>query len=173
MKKILTGVLTGALLLTGVTAFAASTSLVGQKVQGLFTIEQNGTKVADAVIINGTAYAPVRAVSEAAGVDLKVEGKKIIMSESVEVVSNPDPASTPAPSATPVISRPTLSPEKQKENKIISLNSQLMTLAAKIGMAEIQLKDKPDNAELQQKVSDLKKEYADIQAQLAALQTTP
>lgn len=66
MKKLITGAIAGALLLTSVSVFADSASLVGKKVQGLFTVEQNGKRIADAVIIDGTAYAPVRAVSEAA-----------------------------------------------------------------------------------------------------------
>jgi hypothetical protein len=168
MKKLLTGVLAGTLLLTGVTAFAATNSLVGQKVQGLFTVEQNGEKIADAVIINGTAYAPVRAVSEAAGVDLKVEGKKIIMSDSSEPTVTPDP--TPTPSATAVTNKPTISPEQAKENKIRSLEIKLATMAGSIAMAEAQLKDKPNDAELQKKIADLKAEYATLQAQLAELQ---
>ena len=165
MKKIFIGAIAGALLLTSVSAFADSASLVGKKVQGLFTVEQNGKKVADAVIIDGVAYAPVRAVSEAAGVELKVEGKKIIMSESLE------PTSTPAPTSIPITSSPTASPEKQKENKIISLKSQLNTLAAKIGIAEIQLKDDPTNESLKQKIVDLKAQYAEMEAQLAELQS--
>ncbi|WP_054939069.1 hypothetical protein [Paenibacillus ihuae] len=82
MKKIVVTTMASLLLLTGASAFAASTSLVGQKVQGLFSIEQGGKKVADAVIINGVAYAPVRAVANAAGTSLKVEGKKIIMEDA-------------------------------------------------------------------------------------------
>ncbi|MOA60950.1 hypothetical protein D3C78_1859710 [compost metagenome] len=74
------------------------------------------------------------------------------------------------PTATPVTSRPTLSPEKQKENKIISLNAQLNTLAAKIGITEIQLKDDPTNESLKQKISDLKAQYAEMERQLAELQ---
>lgn len=90
MKKFISGIIVGALLFTSASAFAGSVSLIGQKVQGLFTIEKAGTKIADAVIINGTAYAPVRAVSEATGTTLTVEGKKIIMSEGVqtEVTTN-------------------------------------------------------------------------------------
>lgn len=61
--------------------FADSSSLIGQKVQGLFSVEKSGSKVADAVVINGTAYAPVRAVSEATGAELSVEGKRIIIKE--------------------------------------------------------------------------------------------
>lgn len=79
LKKFISGVIVGVFLFTGISAFADSSSLIGQKVQGLFSIEKNGIKVADAVIINGTAYAPVRSVSEVAGVSLNVEGKKILM----------------------------------------------------------------------------------------------
>lgn len=168
MKKLISGAIAGVLLLTSVSVFAESASLVGKKVQGLFTVEQNGKKVADAVIIDGVAYAPVRAVSEAAGVELKVEGKKIIMNESVEPTSTPTTA--PEPSATASMNRPAISEEQAKENKIRSLSAKLATLAGSIAMAEAQLRDKPDNAELQQKVIDLKAEYATLEAQLAELQ---
>lgn len=84
MKKFISGFIAGALLFGGVSAFAAS-GLIGQKVQGLYTIEKSGAKVADAVIINGSAYAPVRAVAAATGAGLTVEGKKIIMQDSVSV----------------------------------------------------------------------------------------
>lgn len=85
MKKFISGIIVGALLFTGASAFADSISLVGQKVlvQGLFSIEKNGKKVDDAIIINSTAYAPVRSVSEATGATLTLEGKKIIMSDTV------------------------------------------------------------------------------------------
>lgn len=81
MKKFISGFVVGALLFGGVSAFAAS-GLIGQKVQGLYSIEKGGAKVADAVIINGSAYAPVRAVAAATGAGLTVEGKKIIMGET-------------------------------------------------------------------------------------------
>ncbi|MFD1908232.1 hypothetical protein ACFSQ7_35905 [Paenibacillus rhizoplanae] len=42
-------------------------------------MEQDGKKIADAVIINGSAYVPVRAMSEATGTGLAVEGKRITM----------------------------------------------------------------------------------------------
>lgn len=87
VKKFISGIIVRALLFGAVPTFAAS-GLLGQKVQGIFTVEKNGTKLADAVVINGSAYAPVRAVAEASGVNLKVEGKKIIMlSESSENIS--------------------------------------------------------------------------------------
>ncbi|MNI50656.1 hypothetical protein D3C73_1053320 [compost metagenome] len=88
MKKFVSGVIVGVMLFAGASAFAASPSLIGQKVQGLFTIERNGNKIADAVIINGSAYAPVRSVAEATGAGLSVEGKKIIMSTENIITQN-------------------------------------------------------------------------------------
>lgn len=87
MKKFISGVIVGALLFSGVSVFADSASLIGQKVQGLFTIEKSGKKVDDAIIINGTAFAPVRSVAEATGAKLTVEGKKIVMGENTTVAS--------------------------------------------------------------------------------------
>ncbi|MEK3987465.1 hypothetical protein MHB77_29470 [Paenibacillus sp. FSL K6-3166] len=81
MKKFIAGVIVGGFLFAGAFAFADGSSLIGQKVQGLFSVEKAGTKVADAIVINGTAYAPVRAVSDATETELTVEGKRIIIQE--------------------------------------------------------------------------------------------
>jgi hypothetical protein len=90
LKKFVAGVIVGGFLFAGASAFADSSSLIGQKVQGLFSVEKAGTKVADAVVINGTAYAPVRAISDATGAGLTVEGKRIIIQdkEAQAVVDN-------------------------------------------------------------------------------------
>lgn len=95
MKKFLSGMIAGLFLFAGATVFADSSSLIGQKVQGLFVIEKSGVKVSDAVVINGTAYAPVRAVSEATGVTLQVEGKKIIMGNDNNNSATPNNGETP------------------------------------------------------------------------------
>lgn len=87
MKKKIIGVVAAALLVGGSIGYAASSSLIGAKVTGLFTINQNGKKIADAVIINGSAYAPVRAISEATGTGLTVEGKTINMESKSEAIS--------------------------------------------------------------------------------------
>lgn len=93
MKKFVSGVIVGALLFGGASVFADSVSLIGQKVQGLFTVEKGGAKVADAIIINGSAYVPVRALSEATGTKLTIEGKKIIMGETATVMVTPNKSS--------------------------------------------------------------------------------
>ncbi|MDH6430285.1 MULTISPECIES: hypothetical protein [unclassified Paenibacillus] len=88
MKKFVSGVIVGVLLFAGASVFADSASLIGKKVQGLYTIEKSGKKVADAIIIDGSAYAPVRAVAEVTGAGLSVEGKKIIMSTEDSQISS-------------------------------------------------------------------------------------
>ncbi|MBY0011505.1 hypothetical protein [Paenibacillus typhae] len=90
MKKFVSGIIVGALLFSGVSAFADSVELIGKKVAGTYTIIKDGKKIADAAIINGSAYAPVRAVSEATGATLTVEGKTIIMESTVSSAASAD-----------------------------------------------------------------------------------
>ncbi|MCE3202468.1 Atg14 domain-containing protein [Paenibacillus sonchi] len=116
MKKFIAGVIVGGFLFAGASVFADSSSLIGQKVQGLFSIEKAGTKVADAVVINGTAYAPVRAVSDATGAGLTVDGKRIIIQEKEETL---------------VSSVPTIQ-EKLKQSQIDSLNKVIEQMNADI-----------------------------------------
>ncbi|OMD92709.1 MULTISPECIES: hypothetical protein [Paenibacillus] len=165
MKKIITGAIAGALLLTSVSVFADSASLVGKKVQGLFTVEQNGTKIADAVIIDGVAYAPVRAVSQAAGVQLTVEGKKIIMKESESETTKAEPVATAIPEPTPVAPTATPMIDKSVVTKLNILNGKIMSLSANIALTEAQLKDDPNNSDLKKKVEDAKAQYNTLKAE--------
>lgn len=89
MKKFVSGIIVGALLFSSVSAFADSVGIIGKKVTGTYTVIKDGKKIAEAAIINGSAYAPVRAVSEATGTGLSVEGKTIIM-ESVTPAASAD-----------------------------------------------------------------------------------
>jgi hypothetical protein len=79
MKKKIVGIVAAALLLGGSIGFAASSSLIGTKVSGMYTIKQDGKKIADAIVVNNSAYVPVRTMSEATGAGLTVEGKTIIL----------------------------------------------------------------------------------------------
>lgn len=79
MKKFVAGVIVGALLFGAIPVFADSISLIGAKVTGVFAVEKNGKKIADAAVINGSTYVPVRVMAEATGTPLNVEGKKITL----------------------------------------------------------------------------------------------
>ncbi|MGV2794754.1 copper amine oxidase, partial [Clostridium perfringens] len=68
MTGAVSGLVVGALLFGGIPTFAAAVkSIMGAKVTGVYTVEQGGQKIAEAAVINGSTYAPVRAIAEATG----------------------------------------------------------------------------------------------------------
>ncbi|MGN7167963.1 hypothetical protein ACTHSJ_19055 [Paenibacillus cellulositrophicus] len=69
-------------------AGAAGNGLLGAKVQGLFSVEVNGKKINDAVVINGSTYIPVRSLSESIGAGLSVSGKKVVITTDSESTDN-------------------------------------------------------------------------------------
>lgn len=82
MKKwsyLLGGILIGAVVTTTGSAFADQIkSLVGQTVAGEYTVKVNGSSLAEnAIIVDGKAHVPLRAVSDSLGAGLKVDGKTI------------------------------------------------------------------------------------------------
>lgn len=66
-------------------AYGASASLVGAKVSGLFSVEVDGKKISDAIVVNGSTYVPVRSLTEAVGLDLSVEGKKVVIKTDADI----------------------------------------------------------------------------------------
>jgi nitrogenase molybdenum-iron protein alpha/beta subunit len=90
MKKKVVGIAVAALLFGSSIGYAASSSVIGAKVTGLFTLQYSDkTKIADAVIINGSAYVPVRKMAEATGTELTVEGKTITLGDKANVIAEP------------------------------------------------------------------------------------
>ncbi|MDQ0496387.1 2,' 3'-cyclic nucleotide 2'-phosphodiesterase [Paenibacillus brasilensis] len=82
MKKwsyLLSGVLIGAVVATAGSAFADQIkSLVGEKVAGEYSVKVNGNSlVENAIVVDGKAHVPLRAVSDSLGAGLKVDGKTI------------------------------------------------------------------------------------------------
>ncbi|GGG08705.1 hypothetical protein [Paenibacillus aceti] len=75
MKKLVYSLVASIVLVGSLTAVvsAATSSLIGKKVQGVIAVTVNGKAVKDAVVIDGTTYAPVRSFSEASGYTVKVE----------------------------------------------------------------------------------------------------
>ncbi|MNW41413.1 hypothetical protein D3C74_185500 [compost metagenome] len=89
MKKIIAGIVAGALLFGAVPTFAAGVkSIFGAKVTGTYTIQTpNGEKIAEGAVLNGSAYVPVRAMSEAVNRPLTVDFKKKVIVLGVADVS--------------------------------------------------------------------------------------
>ncbi|MBG9737085.1 stalk domain-containing protein [Paenibacillus alvei] len=89
MKKwvyLVSGVVIGAVVATAGSAFADQIkSLVGEKVTGEYTVVVNGKALQDkGAVINGRTNVPVRGVSQALGADIRVEGKKILVTSKQE-----------------------------------------------------------------------------------------
>lgn len=81
MKKFIAGFIVSALLFGAIPAFADGVkSIFGAKVTGIYTVQKpNGEKVADGAVLNGSAYVPVRAMSEAVNRPLTVDSKKKVI----------------------------------------------------------------------------------------------
>ncbi|WP_025685991.1 stalk domain-containing protein [Paenibacillus maysiensis] len=82
MKKwsyILSGVLIGAVVATAGNAFADQIkSMVGQTVAGEYNVKVNGNSLTEnAIVVDGKAHVPLRAVSDSLGAGVKVDGKTI------------------------------------------------------------------------------------------------
>ncbi|MNW40127.1 hypothetical protein D3C74_172330 [compost metagenome] len=174
-KKVLTALLVVALMGGSVVAGAAGNSLLGAKVQGLFSVEVNGKTVGDAVVINGSTYAPVRSLTESLGADISVTGKKVV------VTTDEDKAI-------------------QTSGKIYELTTQIESKNKQLGYSREYLKEKKDlfdrNAsdemygklglkfeesdlyrsltedinKYQSEIDQLTKEISDLEAQKAALE---
>ncbi|MFC7560543.1 stalk domain-containing protein [Paenibacillus farraposensis] len=85
MKKwsyLLSGVLIGAVVATASSAFADQIkSLVGEKVAGEYSVKVNGNSLSEnAIVVDGKAHVPLRAVTDSLGANLKLDGKTIQIS---------------------------------------------------------------------------------------------
>lgn len=175
MKKKIVGIVAGALLLGGTVGFAASSSLIGAKVSGLFTVEQNGKKIADAVIINGSAFVPLRVMSEATGTGLAVEGRTITMeskeTEKPAALTETDttvaePTGTPKASIDAVKLRERLAVLESRIQVLKEAIQQAETTAADLSSAVDQEARRNYIADLNKRVEYTGTEIAQIKTQL-------
>lgn len=93
MKKwvyLLSGIIIGVVVTASSGAAVAQVkSLIGQKVTGEYTVNVNGKTLDDkGVVVNGRTNAPVRAISDAFGAQLTIEGKTINIVTTQEPASN-------------------------------------------------------------------------------------
>lgn len=80
MKKYVAGFLAGALFTLSAAAFASDIpSLVGKKIQGQTVVKVNGEELDTAIIVDGKSYSPTRSIGEAAGFDVSMQDKEIIL----------------------------------------------------------------------------------------------
>jgi hypothetical protein len=76
---LLSGMLIGTIIATAGSAFADQIkSMIGQTVAGEYTVKVNGSSLSEnAIVVDGKAHVPLRAVTDSLGASLKVDGKTI------------------------------------------------------------------------------------------------
>lgn len=86
MKKIIYSTIAGFVLLGSLTVsvYAGTNSLIGKKVQSVISVKVDGKTVKDAIVIDGTTYAPVRSFSEAAGYSITFDKGGVNLSNQTE-----------------------------------------------------------------------------------------
>lgn len=104
MKKwtyLVSGVVIGALVATAGSAFASQVkSLIGKQVTAEYDVVINGKVLQDkGAAIDGKANVPVRSLANAIGADIKVDGKKILVTLEQEGSTSTDTHTNPTTSA--------------------------------------------------------------------------
>lgn len=83
MKKYIIGFVVGALTMTAFSASAEVVSLIGKSIDNEYVVQLNGEELGTkAISIEGTSYAPVRAVGEALGLNVDFENEVVILEET-------------------------------------------------------------------------------------------
>lgn len=115
MRKYLIGFIVGVVISASATAYADDiANLIGQQVEGQTPIYLNGTKLDDAVIIDSKSYAPVRTVSDAAGLEVFFTEGEIHLD-----ATQSDPVVDPVVDPATEITEPTDSVEPSKPIRTI------------------------------------------------------
>jgi predicted RNase H-like nuclease (RuvC/YqgF family) len=73
VKKFITGIIVGALLMIGTQSFAAGIGYIGKKVSSETTVKVNGEEAGKAVIIDGKSFLPVRDISSKIGATISFD----------------------------------------------------------------------------------------------------
>lgn len=184
MKKLIVGIAASAMVLTGSVAYGATSSIIGAKVQGLFSVVVNGEKISDAVVINGLTYVPIRSLTDSIGGDIKVVGK------TVSVVTPTQSPDVGLDERSIILKGKIYGFETEitkRERKITMLQTEISEVEKIIagndasplykdfGMVYREGQDYKNSAakivELQVQVDAVKAEITDLQAQIAAVET--
>lgn len=128
MRKYIIGAIIGSALTCSITAYADDIqSIVGKTVQSEVPVKLDNQKLqANAAIVDGTSYLPVRAVSESLGLNVSYDAKtgiSLTKKDDVTVSESPAPTNssleTPTPSSTPTNEKSTSSIIEKRPLKIL------------------------------------------------------
>jgi len=171
MRRYIIGGLIGAALATSFNASAAVEAIIGKAVEGTAAVKLNGQKLdKDSIIVDGSSYAPVRAIGEALGLNVDFKNSEVVLDQKKEaapVVENPVVAPQPE---TPKQSLGDI--EKQiesiKESKAMKEQTLRQSEAYKKGFPQTDIYDKEIELyksqikEFDSKIAELEKQKAEL-----------
>lgn len=157
MKKFIMGLIVGLALSLAVTAYAEDIkSLVGKQVDGQAAVVLDGEELSvQAVIIEGTSYAPIRAVGEAVGKEVDWKEGKVVMENKQTAVVAPNPSGE---TTTKTFSKDVI--ESEIQNLEVILYDQ-----------KLRFQDRPDLTELESKITENEARLKVWKQRLAEIET--
>lgn len=82
MKKVALGFILGVGLTLSFNVYAAVESIIGKKVEGTAAVKLDGSKLdKESIIVDGSSYAPVRAIGESLGLDVGFKDGEVILNK--------------------------------------------------------------------------------------------
>jgi peptidoglycan hydrolase CwlO-like protein len=96
MKKFISGVVVGALLMVSTQAFGANINFIGKKVAGETVVTINEQEVGKAIVIDGKSFAPVREITEGFGGKVDKANSEVIALTTEQTNTTTTPSNTPS-----------------------------------------------------------------------------
>lgn len=164
LKKYFVGMIAGAVLMTGISAGAATLSPIGKKIDSSYKVTVDGKKLPNnAIVVEGKSYIPTTDVGAATGFKVqfvnKSEGIRMTSSDVTPSVG-PDLTAEPSPSATP-----------QNAEWIQELINRTKYDIWDWGGRLQQAKTDKEKADAQKQLDVLNAQLDELEAKLAALQS--
>jgi hypothetical protein len=185
MKKFISGVVVGALLMVSTQAFGANINFIGKKVANETVVKVNGEEAGKAIIVENKSFIPVRDISEKIGAEIAFEKGGVIALTTEQVPTTPTTPDTPT---TPSVEVTNLEKAIKKKNEEIADTKYKITATSEkveqfsdltssaINAADRQRYQLNHDAfkksldQLEVTLTDQETELADLEAQLAELQ---
>lgn len=85
MKKFISGVIVGVLIMLSPQVYGAASSMIGKKVDGEMVVTIDGKQAGTAAVVEGKSYLPVRDVATELGLKIKVENKEVVITSEDKI----------------------------------------------------------------------------------------
>lgn len=197
MKKFISGVIVGALLMVSTQVFGDSINFIGKKVANETVVKVNGEEAGKAIIVDNKSFIPVRDISEKIGAELSFEKGGVIALTTEQTNTTPtspiapttsteptEPATPTAPSAEVTNLEKAIKKKKEEvadtkykitatSEKVEQFSGLLASSINEMDRQRYQLNYDAFKKSLDQLEVDLKEqetELAELEAQLAELQ---